>query len=195
MRRIALPGVVAAWIACAASSCSSTDVTLATLPGGDGAATPPPPPRCASIADCPSGTYCDKSACDSPSGTCELFPAECVNEEQPVCGCDGLTYFDHCLRQASGIAAETPGPCPGLTCGGPSNVACPAGTFCAQLGGMGPGHCSPVAEGNCWVLPAQCPPPSQGANLWDSCPPGRHCIDTCDALRAGGSYGRAIMCP
>jgi len=198
VRRVARPAVVAAWIACAASSCSSTDVTLATLPTGDDAGTPPPPPRCASNLDCPSGTsYCDKPSCGSPSGTCVLFPVEGCNEEQPVCGCDGLTYFDHCLRQAAGIAAETPGPCPGLTCGGPSKVACPADTFCAQLGGMGPGHCSPVAEGNCWVLPAQCPPPSQGSNLWDSCPPapGQHCLDTCSALRAGGSYGRAIMCP
>jgi hypothetical protein len=195
VRRTVLPGLVAAWIACAAPCCSSTDVTLATLPAGDDAQAPPAP-RCASIFDCPAGTsYCDKTGCDSVSGTCVPFPADCDNEEKPVCGCDGITYFDHCLRQQAGIAAESPGPCPGLTCGGPSNIPCPANTFCAQLGGLGPGHCSPVAEGNCWVLPAQCPPPSQATNLWDSCEPGQHCVPTCDALRMGGSYGRSVMCP
>jgi len=185
----------AAAIAGLAFSCSGTDVTLATLPGGDDAAPPPAPPRCASNDDCPAGTYCEKEACDSPSGTCQLYPAECPNEEQPVCGCDNVTYFDHCLRQASRVAAETMGPCPGFTCGGPSSTPCSGIAVCAQLLGIGPEQCSPMPEGHCWVLPAQCPPPSQGMNLWDSCQLGPHCLDTCDALRAGGSYTRAVMCP
>jgi hypothetical protein len=194
MRRVVLPGLVAAAIACLAPSCSSTDVTLATLPAGDDAETPTAP-RCASTDDCPQATYCEKATCDAPSGTCTLFPPNCPTDEQPVCGCDGRTYFDHCLRQASGVAAESPGPCPGFTCGGPTNIRCPEDTFCAQLGGMGPGQCSPEAPGNCWVLPAQCPPPSQATNLWDSCQPGQHCVDTCTALRAGGPYRRPTMCP
>ncbi|HEY3820021.1 MAG TPA: Kazal-type serine protease inhibitor domain-containing protein [Polyangiaceae bacterium] len=195
MRRAVLPAVVSAWIACLAPSCSSTDVTLATLPSGDDAA-PPPPPRCASSSDCPVGTYCDKAACGDPSGTCLLDQAECPDDEMPVCGCDGLTYFNHCLRQSNGVESETPGACPDFTCGGPSNTACPANTYCAQLGGTGSGHCSPMAEGNCWVLPPQCPAPTQGANLWDACQqPGPHCLGTCDALRLGGPYGRSFMCP
>jgi hypothetical protein len=195
MRRAIPPVVLGVWLVSFAPSCSGPDVTLATLPAGDDAATPPSP-RCASSTDCGSfpGTYCDKPSCDSPSGTCVLPPVECDNEEKPVCGCDGLTYFDHCLRQASLSESETPGPCPGFTCGGPSRKPCAApGTYCAQLGGMG--HCSPDAEGTCWVLPAQCPPASPGGNLWDSCSPGKHCVDTCDAIRMGGSYGRAFMCP
>jgi hypothetical protein len=188
-----LPAVVGAWIVCVASSCSSTDVPLATLPAGDDAATPPAP-RCASITDCPQGTYCEKETCDSPSGTCTFYPAECPSVEMPVCGCDGVTYFDHCLRQIWGVPSETMGPCMAFTCGGPSNNPCPADSHCAQLGG-GPGHCSPMAEGNCWVLPPQCPSPSEGGNLWDSCQPGQHCLDTCEAVLMGGSYSRSVMCP
>ena len=192
----ALVPALAAVLAWLAPACSGPDVTLATLPGGDDAA-PPPSPRCASSADCVPfpGTYCDKPSCDSTSGTCELYPPTAHNDqEKPVCGCDGLTYFDHCLRQASSIASETPGPCPGFTCGGPSKTPCTTpGAYCAQLGGMG--HCSPDAEGSCWVLPAQCPPPVQGGNLWDSCLPGKHCVDTCDAIKMGGVYGRSFMCP
>ena len=194
MRRAVLL-VVAAAIAGLAFSCTGTDVTLATLPGDD-AAGPPPAPRCASNYDCEAGTYCEKPSCDSPSGTCELFPAECPNEEQPVCGCDNVTYFDHCTRQLSGVASETMGPCAGFTCGGPSSKPCSGDAVCAQLLGMGPDQCSPTPEGHCWVLPAQCPPASEAMNLWDSCVPGgQHCLDTCDALRAGGSYTRAVMCP
>jgi hypothetical protein len=200
VKRVVLPGVVAACVVWAAASCSSADVPLATLPSGDDAAPAPPPPRCASNADCMTEStygYCDKAACGDPSGTCTPFPPECPNTEMPVCGCDGTTYFNHCLRQQSGVEAETSGPCTTFTCGGPGDIQCPAGkSYCAQLGGKGPGHCSPMAPGICWVLPPQCPPPSEGGSLWDACiQPGAHCLDTCDAIRMGGAYGGSFMCP
>jgi hypothetical protein len=195
-RAVLLPAVVAALLAVAAPSCSAHDVTLATLPSGDDGSAPPPPPRCASNDDCPAGTYCEKEACGDPSGTCLLHPAECDDSEKPVCGCDGVTYFNQCLRQWWGIASETPDPCLVPNCGGPSGGACGEGQQCAQLGGMGPIHCSPMAEGSCWVLPSHCPPASDATNLWDSCQaPEQHCVPTCDAVRAGGPYVPSPMCP
>jgi hypothetical protein len=200
VRRAALlPALVAAaFLVVATPSCSAHDVTLATLPSGDDGSGPPPPPRCASTGDCPAGTYCDKVTCGDPSGTCLLPPIECDDSEKPVCGCDGVTYFNQCLRQRSSIASDTPDPCRAPSCGGPSGRTCDegAGQLCALLGGMGPDHCSPMAEGSCWVLPAQCPPANEATNFWDSCPPSsQHCVPTCDAIRAGGPYLPSPMCP
>jgi hypothetical protein len=192
-----LPAVVGVCLAGVVASCSSTDVPLATLPSGDDGSAPPPPPRCASIVDCPPGTYCDKTTCGDPSGTCLVAPTECDSSEKPVCGCDGITYFNHCLRQEYSIESETPDPCRTPSCGGPSGVTCAAGQLCALLGGMGPTHCSPMADGTCWVLPPQCPPANEATNFWDSCPPSvQHCVPTCDAIRDGGAYVPSLMmCP
>jgi hypothetical protein len=115
-----------------------------------------------------------------------------------VCGCDNITYFNDCLRQAYGVAASTPNPCPQEgACGGPSGAMCPAGTYCAQLA---PPHgpCGHDIPGTCWVLPPHCPTATP-ANYWDSCDDmgggGGVCLDTCSAIQAGGPYHRSEQCP
>jgi hypothetical protein len=183
---------VAASLALAAiASCSGSDIVLATIPTSDGGDAASAPLLCNVNANCPSGSYCDKAACGDLSGTCQLFPAECGQApELAVCGCDGITYFDDCWRQAGGIAASSKGPCSlgnAKRCGGPSRPMCPSGTYCAQLGETGPGPCGPDDVGTCWVLPLTCPP--MGFDLWTPCQ-GGHCFDTCNAIRDGGAYRR-----
>ena len=180
-----------AWVA---PACAPTDVPLAILPTEEEAGSSF---RCQSLSDCPPGTYCDKSSCDAYSGTCELFPAECPNDEDPFCGCvDGITYFNDCLRKASAIAASSPGSCRlavASTCAGPQNGVCPDGAVCGQLLGTNPSDCASDAEGICWVLPAQCP--TSDPNEWDPCPSnGPRCLDTCTAIRNGGPYIRGLSC-
>jgi hypothetical protein len=198
--RIARPFVVGfavalgASLALAAAACSSGDIVLATIPAAQEAG-PSAPLRCSGIGDCPSDSFCEKAACGDVTGTCQVYP-QCDESEQhsAVCGCDGITYFDDCLRRASGIEAFTPGPCwqgAAKTCGGPSHTTCPAGAYCAQLGGPGPGPCGPDDDGTCWVLPVTCPPP--GFDQWTPCQ-GGPCVDTCNAIRTGGSYHRAQTC-
>jgi hypothetical protein len=193
-RAALLVAALGASLALVAAACSNGDIVLATIPVSDEAG-PSGPLRC-SGGDCPSGSYCEKAACGDVTGTCQLFPAECgpPQERAAVCGCDGITYFDECLRRASGVAASTQGPCwfgAATTCGGASHAACPAGAFCAQLGGTGPGPCGPDDNGTCWVLPPTCPPP--GFDQWIPCQ-GGPCIDTCNAIRIGGPYHRAQAC-
>jgi len=195
MRAFSSALVACAWLACVTPSCAATDVTLATLPVGDDAGSTPV--RCGTISDCPAGSYCEKPSCDAPSGTCTFFPSVCVTEERPECGCDGITYFDDCLRRQSGIASFTAGPCwqgNASTCGGPASTSCPEGAVCALLLGRAPGPCQPDAEGSCWVVPLQCPASMPGDDRWDSCQPGLRCADTCTALQAGGPFLRSMTC-
>jgi hypothetical protein len=192
---LALAAALGASLALAGAACNGGDVVLATIPVSDEAG-PSGPIRCNGLGDCPSDAYCAKAACGDVTGTCQLLPAECGQPEQhaAVCGCDGITYFDDCLRQAGGVAASTPGPCwqgVATICGGAAHTACPAGAYCAQLGGPGPGPCGPEDDGTCWVLPLSCPPP--GNDQWTPCQ-GGPCVDTCNAIRSGGSYHRAQVC-
>lgn len=185
-------------------ACSSHDVVIATLAADEGGAGTGPI-RCNRPSDCALGSYCDAPSCGA-QGTCEFVPAECPGDDRPVCGCDGITYFDDCLRRARGVSSSTPGPCvlaDARSCAGPQHRACPAGTTCAIL--LPPGPCPPDAEGACWVLPPQCPSDFDGGmghpgpgrpDAWDSCMTGGPtCQDLCTALRNGGPLTRSPLCP
>jgi hypothetical protein len=55
--------------------------------------------------------------------------------------------------------------------------------------------CGHDLPGTCWVLPPHCPT-AVPTNAWDSCEqPGGICLDTCDAIKAGGVYRRSENCP
>jgi hypothetical protein len=178
------------------AACSRESVILATLPAEEDAA---PPLRCATDQDCLPGAYCDKPSCDAPTGTCQIVPAVCDDVEQPSCGCDGITYFNDCLRKANGIASSTALPCDlasALLCGGATGETCDGGALCAQFTRGPPGPCPMGAVGTCWVVPMQCPmPPPPGDMRWKACGGEVPCVDTCTAIQSGGVYQHAIMCP
>jgi hypothetical protein len=176
--------------------CSDEAIVLATIPesaadGGKRAGDT----RCTRSEDCGSGRYCKKHGCEDQAGECEPYPTHCGDEEQVVCGCDGVTYFNECLRRAAGIAEAHDGDCTtdAVICGGKSKVPCAGSAVCATLLGFGGGSCDD-ANGICYVLPATCPAPSH-SDRWDECEPvGRKCLDTCQAIRSGKSFFRASRC-
>jgi hypothetical protein len=176
-----------------APSCKDETIVLASVHGVDGGGGPAV--RCTTIDECPTGSFCSKVDCHDAAGTCEPFPAVCGDDEHPVCGCDGITYFNDCLRRGAGVAAARDDECGHEAVGCDDAVSCPEATYCARLLGFGgPPGCPPGIHGTCWILPTTCPPPSH-ADRWNACAGGSQCVDTCTAIRTGAPHVRASSCP
>jgi hypothetical protein len=180
-------------------ACSEETIVLATIPASDaggGRAVV----RCSSPSDCAAGLFCDKHQCDEAVGVCEAYPAYCSDELHPVCGCDGITYYNDCLRHVAGVTRASEGECAAgsaTPCGGTAG-ACPSGTVCVRLLGAGvdPRRCPDDVGGTCWGTPASCPATSTTPDRWNGCgPDGDRCVDTCTALTSGVPHVRASGCP
>jgi hypothetical protein len=181
-------GVAAAVLSLAFAACSPQEVVVADLPpapdGGGGA------PPCVTDGDCPSNAFCARARCGDVGGRCESVPLLCGPERAPTCGCNGVTYWNDCLRRAGLVTASTPGECSsGVACGGHDKLPCPvAGTSGARL--VARDRCGPGDDrGTCWMLPPTC-----GADpgpTFASCPspppapPGSFtCVSACEAIRS-----------
>jgi hypothetical protein len=157
---------------------------------GSGGAAPLP---CVADTDCSPGWVCDKPGCQAPSGLCVPWPAICDPSPKPVCGCDGVTYWNDCIRLQSPSHAQLQGPdqCRATAC------ACEVGSdchvpyaSCAHL--MAPGEMCGHGMGACWVLPPTCAP-SADSKMWRECKPpdagpAGPCLDTCSAIATEHPY-------
>jgi hypothetical protein len=171
----------------ASAACAVEDVIVARdeVPeGGAGSG-------CSSMAECGPREYCEKTSCTDTQGQCQPRPATCDSQPyDPVCGCDGVNYWNDCVRQQAGTAGSGRGQCMAQTkpCGGIQGSTCPtAGASCARLIDPGARDCPPQDQGECWLVP-ECPVdagPGPTPMLWESCGAGPPmCTDLCNAIRS-----------
>jgi hypothetical protein len=72
---------------------------------------------CGTIAgiQCDSGLFCamKPGTCKvaDNQGKCARVPTRCTRELRPVCGCDGKTYNNDCLRLTAGVNLDHKGAC------------------------------------------------------------------------------------
>jgi len=182
MRRLAL--LFVAVLACAPVESVVADVPVEV-----------PSSSCAGNEDCPADSFCAKPSCRERVGVCQRRPLVCSGEAAPVCGCNGVSYWNDCLRKQGASEASTPGECVtgAAPCGGPRAAPCPVpGASCAQLVERREA-CSDAAPGVCWVLPDRCPVPEPRAPgvrapSWTPCGGPPRCLEVCEAIRGGGAY-------
>jgi hypothetical protein len=169
------------------AGCDPVSVEVAHLDGGELLQHP-----CADNVDCRQDEFCDKEHCTDPHGSCTHRPI-CMGMDgyQPVCGCNGVTYWNDCLRKVDGASLESSDECStAKSCNG--NGDCPPGPFatCARVSQV---SCpSSGATGVCWGVPPQCPP-GQPANV-ENCSGGA-CMDLCGALKSGQPALLEASCP
>jgi hypothetical protein len=151
--------------------------------------------------NCPVGSYCFAPGCGL-SGNCVVAPVNA--QEDPVCGCDRITYWNAAVAAASGASVRGADACPtGLdtVCGGGGGggaaMGCPAGSTC-NLEQPGDAICVANAMGRCWTLPTNCPPLPAGTTPTTRRCVGNlnaACVSRCDLIVAGRIFAVDNTCP
>ncbi len=92
--------------------------------------------------ECGDGQVCDLShhrqCADDLEGNCVVPEEEraCPANYAPVCGCDGRSYGNDCLRRTAYVALDHQGACNqgAQACGGQRDLPCPRGQVCDLSG-------------------------------------------------------------
>ena len=143
---------------------------------------------------CGPNGYCKSTDC--LTGVCAPRPAETVNDELPVCGCDDITYWNDNVAAARGMSVKAKGVCKSaVACGGPgpTDKPCPAGFSCDKQVGSAGGCGIQSAPGTCWALPKTCPSILIGPVTRACSAPA--CEGRCQLIGKDATYYRDNSCP
>ena len=154
-----------------------------------------PEEECTSNSDCPPSWLCLKEDCSAERGRCEARGAVCDHDElRPVCGCDGVTYWNECRWRQLGTGSYAEGECrSGAKACNTLDDCGMYGAFCARFL-FSNDSCrdiesgSPLPPGVCWVIPPMCG--RDDSMEWTACvsgwerpsPDQVYCVDTCLAI-------------
>jgi hypothetical protein len=172
-----------------------------TAGAGNGGTGGVPPRPCSDDDDCDDANnadYCMKTSCNAAMGTCVPLGPPCVGDNavfEPVCGCDGITYWNTCTITHEGFNIASMGECTGNdrpTCtrdDGPDSCPDREHAHCYRPVEMC-GDPSPD-EGYCWVLPTECPDNEPQTERYCGGTGGQaRCIGLCEVIDAENSFYR-----
>jgi hypothetical protein len=144
---------------------------------------------------CGVGMYCNAPGCGQ--GTCAPITSVDNTAKTPVCGCDGVNYWNDVTASNHGMSVASSGACPQPTfCGGFANIQCPSQAHFCGYDVMNANGCfiSDVG-GSCWGMPLTCNILGFGGQQ-RSCGPNGQCLYECQAIKTGQSYwGPDNTCP
>lgn len=150
----------------------------------------PVPTACTATSGCTSTEYCDGAACGA--GVCRPRPPTSPTFD-PVCGCDGITYWNQEVARAAGRSVVSVGSCAGtaVTCSSFGSCAAPANKCVVERT-----SCSGFeSTGRCWSIPGDrvCP---AGSKTVRTCgfTGGGTCLTRCEAILGGGSFAPDATC-
>lgn len=145
------------------TSSSSQTTTTATNDGGAGTGgaggatggAGGAPGSCTFGDACPPGQYCEAPGCGAGACVPTPIPASVPATQDPVCGCDGVTYWNPETAAVKGMSVAAAGACAApIACG--QGSPCPAGMKCNREAADA-ASCSPQVAGTCWGVVANCP--------------------------------------
>ncbi len=142
---------------------------------------------CDADSDCPAGAFCEcrRGSCTKTAGVCTVRPEVCTDTVAPVCGCDGTTYGNDCLRRHAGVcklhagACVASGGCFDTIAGACTGAICSPGNGCPLPNEFcSPACASPPPTGTCFdTLARQCTKEACGPDR--PCLPNEFCVPTC----------------
>jgi len=145
-------------------------------------------PPCSWPGACGSGAYCRARGC----GAGECKPASVANDgaKSPVCGCDGVDYWNATTAATLGMAVASTGTCAvDTTCGGFGGTQCPAGRTCTYQYADASACNLSDASGVCWGMPATCDS-GAGFRVCGSL----SCTGECTARKSGAIFFQDNSC-
>ncbi|MGZ5967120.1 MAG: hypothetical protein ACXWP4_05595 [Polyangiales bacterium] len=136
---------------------------------------------CTKQADCTTG-YCKRAACGDATGACAPIPIPSP-VFAPICGCDGITYWNEPHAGSFGVSRAHDGPC-NLTERKACTSSCDlcvheVATMVGCSAGTIPGYCMRAPGG------AACTPSAGGPSV-STC--GDKCKSMCEAIRDKDSF-------
>lgn len=179
-------------LALALAACGPRDLVLVDLPPAPDGGRPDVGPPCADDTDCVLPmSFCDKPGCGSTLGNCAHKPMACGTTLEPVCGCNGVNYWNDCYRKERGITSAVAGECAApITCSAAAGCSAFAASCALLLASTS--SCSAIPSGVCWVLPSTCP---AGDTSWESCSGPAVCEGFCSAIRSEAMRRQVDSCP